>query len=678
MGGNLLTPYSHGQVRAMEQAYQNAGWSPYDVGLIECHGTGTPVGDTEEASSLVALWGESGLSPGSCAIGSVKSMIGHLLTGAGAAGLIKTLLALNHKTLPPSLNFDRLSKNSPLLNSPFCVQTEATPWSRKDKEKPLRAAVSAFGFGGINAHLLVEQWAPEDKPVFSVPDNITAGESYATDLNSKALVVQQTHQKDSHDIAIVGMASAFGSLESLNDFKEAIFKGDTIIGSLPEYRWKGCGNIAEDYLDTGSIAGGYMEKVSAQIGTFHIPPNEMKDMLPQHLLMLKTAAAAMIDADLLIKPDKETKEDRSRMGVVVGMGFDVEDTNFSQRWNMLNDAKRWEQQFQLPLDEKQFCQWSEDLKDTCGPPLTSSRTVGALGGIMASRIAKEFLFGGPSFVVSCEEASGIKALEIGVRSLQQEEADLYLVGAVDLPGDIRSIITTHKIKPYTKNKTVAPFDRTADGTLPGEGATALVLKRKDMAVKDNDRIYAVIKGMGKASGGPVTNISPKISTDLKEAYALSLERAFDEAKVPPFSVSYIETHGSGDPAQDSMEAGALYKFFSKQTPCDNKPFSKEAIALGAVKANIGHTGAAAGLASVVKTGLCLFQEIMPPLKNFYIPKAEKAWQDDTFHIPAFAQYWSRDRKNGPRRACVSTMTIDGNCAHVILEGYEYPTGTKLY
>ena len=89
MSGNLLAPDIAGQVRAMRSAYSSADWSPCEIDLIECHGAGTPVGDNAELHSLRNLWGKSGWSYEQCSIGSVKSMIGHLLTGAGAAGLIK-------------------------------------------------------------------------------------------------------------------------------------------------------------------------------------------------------------------------------------------------------------------------------------------------------------------------------------------------------------------------------------------------------------------------------------------------------------------------------------------------------------------------------------------------------------------------------------------------------------
>ena len=101
--GDLLAPSSEGQLRAMRAAYEQAGWSPHDVDLIECHATGTPVGDAVEVESLKRLWGdrESGWRPGQCVIGSVKSNVGHMLTAAGAAGLLKVLLALKHHVFPP-------------------------------------------------------------------------------------------------------------------------------------------------------------------------------------------------------------------------------------------------------------------------------------------------------------------------------------------------------------------------------------------------------------------------------------------------------------------------------------------------------------------------------------------------------------------------------------------------
>src|SRR6185436_2865795 len=103
-----------GQLRAMRNAYQESGWAPHDVEFIECHATGTPVGDRVELDSLRQLWGEGGWLPGQCTLGAVKANVGHTLTAAGAAGLLKVLLAFQARTLPPTANFSSPRPEVPL------------------------------------------------------------------------------------------------------------------------------------------------------------------------------------------------------------------------------------------------------------------------------------------------------------------------------------------------------------------------------------------------------------------------------------------------------------------------------------------------------------------------------------------------------------------------------------
>ena len=162
--GTLVAPASEGQVRAMAGACDMAGLPPDTVQYMECHGSGTPVGDKVELASIGAVLEKYACYSRSLAIGSVKSNIGHLLTAAGAAGFIKTLLAMQAKTLPPSLHFTALPDDSPVDGTGVHVQTEASQWDPSAPGIPRRAAVSAFGFGGINAHLLVEEYPPPRSP----------------------------------------------------------------------------------------------------------------------------------------------------------------------------------------------------------------------------------------------------------------------------------------------------------------------------------------------------------------------------------------------------------------------------------------------------------------------------------------------------------------------------------
>lgn len=159
----LTAPRPAGQLRALRRAYEKAGISPSTVSLIEAHGTGTRVGDVVEVEALTTLFQGAEVAPGSCAIGSVKSMIGHTKSTAGLAGLIKVALALYHKVLPPTL-IDRPNPGILKEGTPFYVNSEPRPWLPRDAETPRRAGVSAFGFGGTNFHAVLEEYRDEYLP----------------------------------------------------------------------------------------------------------------------------------------------------------------------------------------------------------------------------------------------------------------------------------------------------------------------------------------------------------------------------------------------------------------------------------------------------------------------------------------------------------------------------------
>ena len=149
-GKGITAPNPVGQRLAVERAWRNAGADPSTATLIEAHGTSTRVGDASELESLNAVFG--GAAPGSIALGSVKSNVGHLKAAAGAAGLFKMVMSLHDKVLPPSLNFRDPNPNVDWATSPFRVNTELRDWP----EPPCgvrRGGVSAFGFGGTNFHV---------------------------------------------------------------------------------------------------------------------------------------------------------------------------------------------------------------------------------------------------------------------------------------------------------------------------------------------------------------------------------------------------------------------------------------------------------------------------------------------------------------------------------------------
>ena len=648
MGGSLLAPASEGQLRAMQKAYHQANWRPQDVDFIECHGAGTPLGDQTEAQSLVDLWGQGSWSTGQCAIGSIKSMIGHLLTAAGAAGMIKTLLAMQHNIIPPTLNFSEPPLRSPLYDSPFRVPSVPEKWDRRGTDIPRKAGVSAFGFGGINAHLLLQEYPPETQDIVSkAPLKINHSKKAKT-----TGIPEVAEHDDTSLIAIVGMDACFGRLTSMRAFQEAVFKGTPAIGPRPKHRWRGAKDSVRHHMGDKGLSGGYMDALDWNFKEFNIPPTEIPDIIPQHLLMLKTAYHAMQNAGLSIKQPREA------MGAIIGLDFDFEATDYHLRWMLPEKVIEWNSRYELNLSKADLKEWLEHLQEVMGPPLTSNRTQGALAGIIASRVAKAFLFGGPSMVISAEESSGMKALEIAVNALQQNEMDTALVGAVDFAGDIRNLVMRSPQNKLSRQNRVMAFDAKAHGTLPGEGAAALVLKRLADAQKEGRRIYAVIRGSGTGANG---GIDTALQSD---AYLQSLARCFEDAHVLPESIHMVEAHGSGVAMEDKLEADALNTFFKgKLHHC----------AIGSVKPIIGHTGAASGLASVVKTALSLYHEVVPPLSNFSTP-VDSTWDSDLFYLPQSPHHWLRNQDEGPRRACVGAMTSDGHCSHLLLESDE--SGTR--
>ncbi|WP_260956329.1 type I polyketide synthase [Pseudomonas citri] len=152
---SFAAPSSQGQAQVIEQALANAQVSAATLGFVETHGTGTPLGDPIEFKALGDVFKQHGARAGACALGAVKTNIGHLIAAAGVAGFIKTVLALKHRTIPATLHFTQANEDIHLDGSPFFINARTLPWPATDL--PRRAGVSSFGVGGTNAHVVLEE-----------------------------------------------------------------------------------------------------------------------------------------------------------------------------------------------------------------------------------------------------------------------------------------------------------------------------------------------------------------------------------------------------------------------------------------------------------------------------------------------------------------------------------------
>ena len=207
-GKGITAPSQRGQVQAMARAYNQAGYDASSVQLVEAHGTSTKVGDATELSTLSRLW--TGFDGGDhIAVGSIKSQIGHLKAAAGIAGIMKSILALHHRTIPPSAGFETPNPTVDWGSIPFFVPTQAMEWPRPESN-PRRAGVSSFGFGGTNFHVALEGYEPDyhaplaqqwqhrwdaySQPLDDSPTKPT-GEAVAASILDSTATPSMTHQQ---------------------------------------------------------------------------------------------------------------------------------------------------------------------------------------------------------------------------------------------------------------------------------------------------------------------------------------------------------------------------------------------------------------------------------------------------------------------------------------------------
>lgn len=598
IGGSLLAPDSEGQLRALVEAYQQAGWSAGDVGLVECHGTGTPKGDQTEFRSLTDFWPQ-GKGEKTTVLGSVKSQIGHLLTGAGAAGLIKVIMAIHHKIQPPMINFHKPAKGIDLEASPFEILSAPRPWK---SDGPLRAGVSAFGFGGINGHVLLEE-----------PGDLSSEKS-------------RTPQVASRTVVITAVGSQIGEGHDMDRLLLDTLTQGHAATSRPATRWPDAGALPGDL---SSLKGAFLDKLVVSAGDMRIPPKDMNDVLLQQSLLLAVAGKAT---------QKSSLGDRERCrksGALIGVSLDLETTNYHLRWAL----KRMLTRLGVDIEELSEAE-HEALRSALSRPLDSTRTLGALGSIVASRAAREFSLGGPSYSISCGELSGVRALEIGVRAIANGEMESCLIGAVDLFGDPRSVWAEDQSVPFTREDRARPFSSDGKGPTLAEGAVVLVLKSLEAAQVDGDEILAFVEGIDSAGGG---DSLARVLNDLRHRFPTGESS----------QVGFVDVLSRALPQDDAK----FLDYWDRRFGEGGRP-----TAVGTATANVGFAGACAGLLSVARCVAALHSKVIPGLGDLSSPLSNF----ESSYLPSEANFWWHDFVDGPRRAVSTGCGEEGDAYSLLL------------
>ena len=618
-GKFVLSPNPQGQVLAFERAYADARIAPSSIEYLECHATGTPVGDITELNSIESFFGRYHHSP---LLGSVKSNLGHLLTAAGIASLIKVILSLNKNLIPPTINIRQPLKSDKGSISGKQIIMSPLAWEKERKF----AAVSAFGFGGCNAHLILESsqnWEGRNSkyPRFRGLDSIDK-------QTDRAIYESSIHHKlkrnKKQKLAIIGMDACFGGCYGLAAFERTIYEGKQHFIPLPPQRWQG--------MEIGKESkGAYIKDFEFDFLRYKIPPKTEDRLIPQQLLMLKIADRAIQDSGLKVGQN---------IAVIVAMETELALHQYRGRVDLDWQIREGLQQANITLADEQITALETIAKDSLYPFAGVNHYTSTIGNLMASRIAALWDFTGAAFTVSAGERSVFQALEVAQMMLSNNEVDAVVLGAVDLAGGIESV-WLHQQSAAVDNSNI----------LVGEGAGAIVLKRYKSATENKDKIYAAIE--------EVSFQSPQLGQ-------LDDRQVTKPIGIKLQDIGYLEICGSGITQKNSQTIGEMLRDYQKRFSLTNDNLEKFACCLGTVEGNIGHNYAASGMASLIKTALCLKHRYIPVTPPTIPFKDVDMGHNSPFYLATKSKPWLLKPDTLTRSAAINGINQDGSYAYVIL------------
>jgi acyl transferase domain-containing protein/phosphopantetheinyl transferase len=466
-------------------------------------------------------------------------------------------------------------------------------------------------------------------------------------------------------IAIVGMGCHFPGARDLTTFWENILAGKDWTREVPPDRWD-----PRIFCDAASSAsdrvpcsrGGYLDSPLRFDAAAHgIMPRTVLGGEPEQFLVLEAAMAALDDAALSVS-DLADK----RVEVVIGRGnyFNRGNLTRLQHGRMIAQTVALLAAFHPEWSAAELDAIREDLRKSL-PPFEAATIPGQLTNATAGRLAHRLNLKGPSYVVDAASASSLVAIDLAARALQERRADLAIVGGVYLEADVDFPLVFRQLGAVSRSGTSKPFTAGADGMLPGEGAGVVILKRQTDAEWDDDRIYAVIQGIGLASDGK----SPGLAAPRAAGHARAIRTAYRRSGIDPGSVMLIEGHGLGVPAADRAELRALTAIF----PAPRHGHRT----LGAVSSMIGHAMPAAGMAGLIKSALALYHRVLPPTLHAEAPHPLLAKPGSVFALRGTARPWIHPDPETPRRAGVNAFGFAGINAHAVLEEHSDSADAEL-
>jgi len=446
------------------------------------------------------------------------------------------------------------------------------------------------------------------------------------------------------DVAIVGMSCLLPGADTPQAFWQNILENRDLLQPIPPDRfdidrWYGPRGQSADRVY--ATEGGFVEDIYFNPRKFGIPPHSLKNIEPIQLLALELVDRALRD----VGHDWCGKEHprKERASIIFGAGGGG--SELSSKYLM---------RATLP---QHFGQIDQSLLDEL-PDWTEDSFAGILMNVIAGRVANRFDLGGANFTVDAACASSLAAVYLACRELADGSSDMVIAGGCDTsqtPFGYLCFATAGALSPRGKSRT---FDASADGIAISEGLAAVVLKRREDAERDGDRIYALIRAAAAGSDGR----SMGMTAPSGDGQARTFRRAYRQAGFSPASVELFEAHGTGTAVGDKTECQSLARILEENdTPRQN-------CAIGSVKSNIGHTKATAGVAGLMKAALALHHRVLPPTNNVESLDPEGPLVGGSLYANTELRPWVRCQS--PRRAGVSSFGFGGTNFHVVLEDYE--------
>ncbi|MFI4954337.1 MAG: SDR family NAD(P)-dependent oxidoreductase [Gammaproteobacteria bacterium] len=440
----------------------------------------------------------------------------------------------------------------------------------------------------------------------------------------KERIKKHHHSFKREPIAIIGMACRFpGGANTPEDYWQALFEGKDVLEEIPISRWDINKYYDPNRKKPGKMVarkGGFItdhDKFDAKF--FHISPKEAEFLDPNQRIALETTWHALEDAR--IKP--ETLSGTST-GVFMGVMF---------------------HDYEVLLEKGGLSERS-----------SAYLNLGTSEGAVAGRISYSLGLQGPSMVLDTACSSSLVALHEACQHIRLGECDLALAGGVNLMLLPEVSVSFSQANMLSPDSCCKSFSDDANGYVRSEGCGVVVLKRLSQAIKDGDKILAVIKGSavnqdGASSGMTVPN---------RLAQQDLLEEALAMANLSSNDIDYIEAHGTGTPLGDPIEMGAIEQVYQGRD---------RVLYIGSVKSNIGHLEAASGMAGVMKVILSLQHEYIPANLHFRALNPRIHLDNIPAQIPVEPIAWKK-KSDKLRRAGISSFGFTGTNAHVIIEEAE--------